>query len=495
MLKKSYLKYKCIVLINTMNPFICVLCNYKTDRSSNLVRHFESKRHKDMCYESDKKIIPNKNLATESHQVVTKTNTITTVKKKGVYVCKVCGKNFDDKYSKYKHQKKCIDTQPIVSQTTIIKNIENSDMLKILLKQLEEKDKQIENFQKSMTKVVENSNENSRNVGRTLNMLSYARTNFSTAPALKSLEQDQVCEIINYGGSLNSPEDIEEYCKEVLYQYHHKKLPSYFGVLISTYFNKVTFKQRQVWATDVSRLSFIVMKSTGVGNNDEKEWVTDKSGKKFAGLVISPLFETVKMILEKYIKYGEAKAEKLYSTYVNTNTRECERHMERMKRARELIRDINLNEFEKEILKFIAPFFNFDLQKASAADNDFMKKLDVHYNNTNDYDTSSDTSDSNSEKHTIKPIKKVARKSTPVDNKSSEEISKKIKNIKCVSDNSEGSDSSESVKPTKILKSKTKKITKTKIKSSTSLEETVSVKPTKVNDKHKLNYSNKKTKK
>jgi hypothetical protein len=205
-----------------------------------------------------------------------------------------------------------------------------------------------------------------------MHMMQYAMTNFRNAPVLTKLEPPEVCGMIGYTGNLDSYNDIKPYVEHVLVNYDKENIPMHFGKMIALYFCKASPEEQRAWSTDVSRLSFIVMQY--INYTEEKEWITDKSGIKFTNLIINPMFAIVRGLLNKYNKFESEKTTKMtMEECKKMTTSERDRVLRLTNLSLRLTQDIDANVFTKDILKFVAPYFNFDNPKI-----DELKKLEFH---------------------------------------------------------------------------------------------------------------------
>ena len=189
---------------------------------------------------------------------------------------------------------------------------------------------------------------------------------FNDAPPLLELTEDQTCKLLEYEGDKdNSDEESKEannkYVMMLFHKYESKTIPKFFGTMIIDYFKTTNLEKRQVWATDVSRLSFIVMET--INKKGEKEWKNDKSGKKFISLVMAPMLKKVSDLLGEFVSNQLEELSELaqYDSDIQQSKRENmtgEMHMALL--IQKQIRD---GIFEAPILKHVAPHFNFDSSK------------------------------------------------------------------------------------------------------------------------------------
>jgi proteasome lid subunit RPN8/RPN11 len=357
--------------------------------------------------------------------------------------CEFCGLICGDRKKKYSHKKVCYenpenDTKPKKVIKSKKYDSEESDikmMIKLYQQQLEmtkEKNKQqleiITSLVNERNNVVEKlasavkTSAETANTG--MNMMKYAMLNYKDAPPLEELSKDQIFSMLDYDndniGANLDPEKKKRvskkyrnknYIKLVINNYDNSDLDSFFGKMIVKFFNKENPEDRQVWTADMSRLSLIIMEV--VNKKGEKEWHHDKSGKKFIDLVIDPMFKVVDSLIDEFLKNTEnpklpkpidpqkvnlkkppkVKPSESVSSIMNYRQRACELKI-----------DIKYHRFEKDILKYVAPYFNFDKQKLY--DQKEIKLLEKDFETSNLDSSNLDTP----ERSSIKP-KKVIKKS------------------------------------------------------------------------------------
>jgi hypothetical protein len=209
---------------------------------------------------------------------------------------------------------------------------------------------------------------------------------FKDAPPLLSLDQNQVFEMLEYDQikvkEPNKPvkpkdEVNDEYITQVLYNYENKAMDSFFGNFIVNFFNTEEMKDRKFWTSDVSRLSFIIMQV--VNREGEREWNHDKTGKKFVDLVIDPMFDEVVKLLDEFVNNKQKWIDENFGkVYISPSRMTHLMHVQQL--AKELQIDIKYGKFTKDILKFVAPNFNFDtvrLVELQKAEQDKLNKINT----------------------------------------------------------------------------------------------------------------------
>ncbi len=123
-----------------------------------------------------------------------------------------------------------------------------------------------------------------------------------------------------------------------------------------------------VRTSDVSRLSFIVKSVIGntfnfnskcseKSKSTKSKWISDKNGVYFTDLIIKPMFEIIKDQMKDYIKRERLEESEIRDVF----TEDITIKLTNMQLAGELIRAINLHQFNGKVLKYVAPYFNLNL--------------------------------------------------------------------------------------------------------------------------------------
>jgi hypothetical protein len=88
----------------------------------------------------------------------------------------------------------------------------------------------------------------------------------------------------------------------ILFYFERNTLPEILGKAIVEEYKKDDPEDQSMWASDVSRLSFIVKSAMGKTKSKKSKWISDKNGIHFAELIIRPMFEIIKNKMKEYIK-------------------------------------------------------------------------------------------------------------------------------------------------------------------------------------------------
>lgn len=306
----------------------CIICDYKTERSVDLKRHNNSKKHMknihlnnlninndnnnncsnnatqntknslkltfknnaniECCANATLNATPNVTLNDSDKQTFKKNeNTLSK------YICN-CGKKFSHHSSLYRHKSTCNGINPLdeieklKTQVNEIEQFKNTivNMHNIILDLKNKMDKQVTktnvtNATNDLINYSHNTNSNNnfidnsiKNISnqKQINVYNYVSQNYQNAKPLQQIEQDKITEMLIYEEKTNKTHSIED----ILVHYYNKKiLDQYLGNLILKEYRKQNPSEQQIWTGDVSRLSFIIK---SIVNQDEKIWLHDKKG-------------------------------------------------------------------------------------------------------------------------------------------------------------------------------------------------------------------------
>ena len=332
---------------NRKYKYHCKDCKFYTLKLSQFKIHLETTKH---CKISDIKINEVKDF--ETFKIAT-------------FCCDSCNKTYMSNQSLKKHMKECkneTNTNKIIEKLTnalILKDEQLTDALKIAKKSTNTTDK-------------------------TINILKYAKMNLNDADPLEEIKGENILNAIKYKNPKGTETKNETYVKIVIHKFNHGIFANLIGDMIIDYYKPKTKNEANVIATDTSRLCFIIMQKVKKDKVEKKEWINDKSGKKFTELVLNPIVNAVKQTLVEFIEFKKTKE-------LNEN------NLCLMGKCVELKRDIEVEKFTKQILKYVAPSFHFDT----------LKLLDENLG-----DDSNDDSNNDDKKlfEDEKPIKYVTKK-------------------------------------------------------------------------------------
>ena len=327
--------------------YICKECNYETHDSGNFVRHKNTKKHV-LNVNNIMKINNIQNKDPIRDPVEIQMNGIEGTKS---YLCQYCDQLFKHKTNLYRHQKhRCLiklETQNV--------NIENEDLKK--------QNKKLMDIVENQSKSVEN---NSETIKKSMNVLSYVTKQYPDAPPIEELEYDKFDKISKFLMYDDKSKKKINYSIEeiILFYFKNDKLPEILGKAIAEEYKKDNPNNQSMWATDVSRLTFIV--KNVIGKTNKSKWISDKNGVHFMELIIKPMFEIIKEKMREYIKNGRLEETEIRDDDIENITMK----LSNMQSAGELIRLINLNKFEGKVLKYVSPYFNLIIDSDSSESSD-----------------------------------------------------------------------------------------------------------------------------
>jgi hypothetical protein len=151
------------------------------------------------------------------------------------------------------------------------------------------------------------------------------------------------------------PDFADEYIAErLLYIYDSNKFSNYIANIVVKTYKKDNSAEQTFWASDVSRLIYIVRSSI----DQKDEWVYDKKGVIIKESIINPLLNEVYNIIVKYKRYMEDK-------YLHSlKKEESDYYMNKVSIinvANKLINDFrNRQAVKNHIIRILAPKFFLD---------------------------------------------------------------------------------------------------------------------------------------
>ena len=358
-----------------MSKYKCDLCDYHTNRSTDLVRHIKSSKH--IKNETKNMIInPKSNPKSNQNQPKSIFNTQTKSNeahkdKKVQFSCEFCDRNFNFYQSMWKHKKYHCKVK-----------IDKDEKIK----ELTEQNKKILEENNKLLNLASNNAEVAK---KSVSAMTYALKHFDDAPAIKLLEDDQFDEISNLlmyddDGNRKTQRSIED-----VILYHHKQntLSGILGDLIVKVYKKSNPKKQSAWSSDVTRLTFIIKDI--VGGNKKSKWVVDKKGIHFTETIINPLMEKIQDLLTKYnTRCGKFvnKLSKKTSALNATEENEIRGKLLSMQEINLTILTIKLRKIHMEILKYVAPYFNLNMNSIdldSSTSENSLSDSESDYKNKN----------------------------------------------------------------------------------------------------------------
>ncbi len=249
--------------------------------------------------------------------------------------------------------------------------------LEIIIDNLEKQNQLLGNQNEKLMGIVENQSKlavnNSETIKKSVSALSYVTKQYPNAPVIEELEYDKFDKItksLMYDpkSKKNTKYSVEEV---ILFHFRKNNLPEVLGKAIVEEYKKDDPENQSMWASDVSRLAFIVKSAMGKSKPKKSKWVTDKNGIHFSEMIIKPMFEIIRDRIEEYIDEN-----KLSESDIRDNeTDEINMRLSNLQLAGELIRDINASKFEAKVLKYVAPYFNLIINSSGSESDEKSKKI------------------------------------------------------------------------------------------------------------------------
>jgi hypothetical protein len=321
------------------------LCNYETRDPSNFIKHKNTKKHEHNARQPN---IKSDNKKYESSRDPVKIQPNQFENTKALYTCQYCEQSFKHKTNLYRHQKYRCEIR-IETKDVQIENVE-----------LKKQNETLMDIVKKQTNTAEN---NSEAIKKSMNVLSFVTKQYPNAPPIEELEYNKFNKITKCLMYDNKNKKKTNYSMEeiILFYFERNKLAEILGKAIVEEYKKDDPEDQSMWSSDVSRLTFIVKSAIGKNKSKSKsKWISDKNGVHFTELIIKPMFEIIKEKMREYIKN-----ERLEESEIRDDEMDCVTlRLGNMQLAGELIRLINLNKYDTKVLKYVAPYFNLNVDSS-----------------------------------------------------------------------------------------------------------------------------------
>ena len=320
----------------------CLDCNYKSDNKSNFNKHLNSKYHKKKI---ERKLVKSK---IDNRDI-----------KK--FICEYCDTSFSKAYNLTRHTKTCNQKDFKIRE------------LKLTVQFLEKEVK--------MLKENNNNNNSVTNINNNKNIyisvMNFAQNNYSNAPQLLKFDNcDQIKE-----------EDPDRNLVGALtYNYNNDCLHKYLGNFVIKNYKKDDPSQQSVWASDASRLNYIVKELMA---NKESIWINDPKGQRVKKYIIDPLLKYVDDECSKYIDKEDKRRkiwqEKVRKRLIDIDDKELKKMVENniiITAITKIREEIGNNNLTDAIGKYIAPHLSMD--KVKRIDNKNNKVVGIINDGQND---------------------------------------------------------------------------------------------------------------
>ena len=335
----------------------CNTCVYETCDFGNFSRHMKSKKHLNnvelgsVIIQKTPKDNPrhvNDNHSSDSGG----SNTFT--KEENQLVCENCNGVFKHYQNLWRHRKyRC--TKKNINKSDLFMEIDKEkEIIRNKLKETEDKLKQEEYKCNKLLNIINNTTETNN---KSMSVLNFLTKKYADAPPVELLGEDGVIGLIKFKTKTNKT--IEDF---IIYYFEQGELDKFIGDMIILEYKKDNPAEQSIWASDRSRLNFII-KQLMVGT-DRSEWITDKSGIKITNLVITPILEKINQILGDHVKLRN-KLIIQYSDSKNVTIDDIAEIHESIVQIIGIQKHINSKKLHTEILRYIAPAFNFNENKST----------------------------------------------------------------------------------------------------------------------------------
>jgi len=376
--------YRIIYYIEIMPSYRCDICNYDTYRLPDIERHNRTKKHHKNVMDQ-KNIIVDKLLCAKTNNPPTIQPTSNKQDKKNSesMVCDMCGGTYSCYNSLWRHKKYyCggaeVDRYITIKPTEITNNStdssqnvkpkkvkstkskqNNTNMITFmtdLQNELKEQREEMKEVKEQNKKLLDLASKNAdvsitatKSTNKSMNMMAHAMKHWANAPPMKQLEGKEALKLITFENKSKHPiEDV------VIHQFNSKTLYRFLGNVLIKEFKKEDEIDQSLWTTDSSRLCFIIKQI--VGDKGGEKWIADKSGIEITKLLISPLVDRVTEMMSEYSNKLMDEIKK------SDDSEQSKKAMEKMYDIGVVIRGIIKNDMNKDILKYIAPYFNINVK-------------------------------------------------------------------------------------------------------------------------------------
>jgi hypothetical protein len=180
-------------------------------------------------------------------------------------------------------------------------------------------------------------------IDKSMNMLTYAMTNFSDAPRLEYLDKETARNILKYeskDGEIISRFKDENLAEKIATIDSFNRLPEHLGNNIVTHYRKKDQTTQSLWVADASRMKFIMK---------DDEWKNDNKGVKISKQIINPLLDEVINIMENY---RTTKADKINEM----SGFERDKYAEVVMHSLNIQTNVRKGKTNKDIIKYIIPY-------------------------------------------------------------------------------------------------------------------------------------------
>lgn len=279
--------------------FECLLCEYFTDRSTDLERHKKSKKH-----------ISNEKAKNAKRQDFIRRKSTHNDEDSGD---SVTNHTYDELY---KQIKKLEDT--------------NDQLTNLLCKNTD-----------TLSKTTELALQTSKTAGKSVRGITYAMKHLNNARQLKLLENKEAVKLLTYDNKKSQNDTVET----IIIKYKNKLLDQYLGDILVKAYKTDDPEIQSVWGVDSARLHFILK---------QKEWTSDNCGIKLTEIIINPLLRSVDKMIKKYCETNKPTNDPDDEIDHDSTRSALDKFARKWAICQELLLDISKNKLHKQILKYIS---------------------------------------------------------------------------------------------------------------------------------------------
>lgn len=306
-----------------MVNYNCDKCGFSSKNKKDYTRHIKTKKHQRNVIKvpNSTEVCTPKRPKTPQNKVTQSPNKKTHTSKK-VYKCVHCELTFTRSSNLTKHRKICVDLEQELREKEI-------ELLK----------KQFADYKKQVGKQLHTYEQLLKSVTspQTINYFNYIVQHYPNTPALEPQE--------SYVNLLEAK--TMTLIEVVTMYYYDNKLVNFIGDYIIKLYKKEENKNQSMYATDISRLTYII--SECCNKTKENIWSYDKKGSKIKKIIIEPALNYLR---ENLVKFCQENSE---STDTDI--------LKQMLASNGTIQMIDNGELAEKINKYIAPEFTMKINE------------------------------------------------------------------------------------------------------------------------------------
>ena len=281
------------------------------------------------------------------------------------FICDLCGKKYESQKRFFRHKERCINKISKSNKTKITPDSQNTP--NVLEKYKNEinhqndiicsKELLLQHYEQELSylrQIIEKERDKD-NANKDIGSHTHIVNKYENAPPLEKAKISDVLKLTNFIGKVKNKKEAELIIiKQIFSAYNHGTIGQYIGDIIISIYKKEDPELQSMWATDTSRLTYLIKKQQ---EDENSIWIVDKKGVETIKYVIDPIIEKIKTLSRMYldnnppIKYDES------SNY------DSELIMTIEKTYVGLINDIDDKKIHQKVLKYISSHFYFDKSK------------------------------------------------------------------------------------------------------------------------------------